>query len=924
MRLAMTGAESALNPTNTDPGQFDVVGGTNPYVENSGDGLADTNHNFGGCFAIKCGYTADAWQYFIDSTGAQVTRDEFYFRGYFRLASTGDFSFGGIYLFSANTDVQTADALALVVDTNDKLVAKRGGWTGTTLATSSSSVVGTQWVRCDIYIKVANSGGRFRVKIDGVTEIDFTGDTLGTATAFDRVCLWGFNAVSVWHDDFGLNDLNGGINDGELGANYIIPLLPANSDFSEQPPDDATYEEIAAGVRVSDGVVLGATTLATNSPVCLWVRCKGVGSAGTVQPFLKIGGTNYDSPSQSAPATDWKYVRYIWDENPDTGSAWTVTEVNALEFGLKCASGTVRVSGMLLEVEGTGGSSCDDEALESAEISEYTDTDLVVPGPFGAPDAQEHAVQSHWQFEWAEEDPGGFMEGKASFPWGISDASPINYLDDIYYNPHDLESDLESEEVYRGRVERIDRRSDAGGQWIDFSLFGWIRNAQGDRLYWGKLQQRSLDDMVAYAGVGPGGYVDTIEMGEVQAFADGTPFRTFIAPAGTGLAQPAGGSFQFDVRTDPYAPNPRIQRVGFRWNVTKIIPGARFQIIAYAPVGAYSSPQVIYDVAHTAGTKIVSLFEVGVIGGGPDDQSVLPVGTWRLIIRPYAFTQAVNTVPEPGCVLTMWLYRYAQLPTGNPIAASTIFERIRDDSTPALDSDGVTATTPTIDGYVVETPTAQTSIWDDLLLYAPVGFTYWVREKLANNRYRTYFGPQPTDVRYEVTNVEVTGMGGDVENVCNKAVITFTDYLGRSQTHVKEQSVTFLDDVSEDLGEPFLRERHLNVGKLKGSTYQENLQNAVRIADVLLEESRTPQETGSFRVIGKQVYDNDEAAYVDFRYIKPGEQIRVTDTGTGDTAVWRIRRVEKALDTRMECIITVGKGTTRLDAVILKAQDPNG
>lgn len=920
----MTGAEAALNPTNLDPGQFEKVGGTSPFVENAGDGLGDTNHNFGGCYSIKCGYTADAFCYFIDSTATQVTKSEFYFRGYFRLASVGTDAFGAIYLFSATDDVQTGDALALTQNASGQLEARRGGYSGTILASSSASTVtGTTWYRCDIYIKVADSGGRFRVKINGSTVIDFTGDTQGTVSAFDRVCLWGMNSIAVWHDDVGLNDTTGGINDGELGANYIIALLPTSSLLDEQPPDDASYEEIAAGVRISDGVVVGATTLATNSPVCLWVRCKGVGSAGTVQPFLKIGGTNYDSASQSAPATDWKYVRYIWNTNPDTGSAWTRDEVNALEYGLKCASGTVRVSGMLLEVEGTGGSSCDDLALESADISEFSDTDLVVPGPFGAPDAQEHAVQSHWQFEWAEEDPGGFMEGKASFPWGISDASPINYLDDIYYNPHDLESDLESEEVYRGRVERIDRRSDVGGMWIDYSLFGWIRNAQGDRLYWGKLQQRQLDDMVGYAGVGPGGYVDTIELGEVQAFADGEPFRTILAPAGTGLAQPAGGVFQFDVRTDPYSPNPKIQRLRFNWSVTKIIPGARFQIVAYAPIGSYATPTVIYNEAHTAGTHTVSLFEVGQIVS-PPDYATIPVGTWRFLIRPYAFTLAVNTVPEPGCTLTIWEYEYGQLPTANPIAASTIFGRIRDDSCPALDSDGVTATATMIDGYVVETPTAQTSIWDDLLLWAPVGFTYWVREKLANNRYRTYFGPQPTDVRYEVTNVEVTGLGGDVENVCNKAVITFTDYLDRTQTHVKEQTVTFLDDVSENINAPFLRERHINVGKLKGNTYQENLQNAVRIADVLLEESQTPAETGSFRVIGKQVYDNDEAAFVDFRYIKPGEQIRVTDTGTGDTAVWRIRRVEKALDTRMECIITVGKGTTRLDAVILKAQDPNG
>ena len=57
----------------------------------------------------------------------------------------------------------------------------------------------------------------------------------------------------------------------------------------------------------------------------------------TGKPICRSGSTNYEG-SEFAPDTDYTYFQNVWETDPDTASAWTVSGVNSAEFGIKVES----------------------------------------------------------------------------------------------------------------------------------------------------------------------------------------------------------------------------------------------------------------------------------------------------------------------------------------------------------------------------------------------------------------------------------------------------------------------------------------------------------------------------------------------------------------------------------------------------------
>jgi hypothetical protein len=256
------------------------------------------------------------------------------------------------------------------------------------------------------------------------------------------------------------------------------------------------------------------------------------------------------------------------------------------------------------------------------------------------------------------------------------------------------------------------------------------------------------------------------------------------------------------------------------------------------------------------------------------------------------------------------------LPTALPIRPGAIVQEVIEATCPVLTTTEIpTSDEAVVDGYIVETPTPPASIVEDMLRFSPPDYTFWVREKVGTKK-RFYYGPLPTTTDYKVANVEITPLGGDAATLRNRCVVSFTDYLGRQRSFVKTQSVSELNDVSLFVDAPFIREIHIPIGKIKGGSYEENLANAEIIADAALAEAVDPEQTGQFRVIGSQVQDFNTSTPIDFRLLVSGKKILIEDHGE----TWRIRRIEKALGTRMEAIISVGRGASRLDNIITRLE----
>ena len=224
---------------------------------------------------------------------------------------------------------------------------------GTTIIDSGSETISNDTTYLiEIYFKLADSGGRFVVKVDGVTDIDFTGDTKTDAnTTFDGIRLGYYVAsfyAKAYFDNF-IIDSSDWIGDTSIQA--IVPTGIGNSSewtpsagdnyacVDEIPFGDADYVE-SSNVDDLDTYVAGDMTGGTIDVKCLQVqsRCAvTVGVAKNIKLVTRVNGTDYLSGDKLVPLTV-KSLFNLWENNPNGSVAWTESTVNAMEIGIKSAA----------------------------------------------------------------------------------------------------------------------------------------------------------------------------------------------------------------------------------------------------------------------------------------------------------------------------------------------------------------------------------------------------------------------------------------------------------------------------------------------------------------------------------------------------------------------------------------------------------
>lgn len=229
---------------------------------------------------------------------------------------------------------------------------------GTKIAESAADVVQFN-VQHHILVELVlhNTTGSILIKIDGDTVLSATGlDTnhLTTAVASD-IRLWGdgsTNEAAVQWSHVALADTSGEI----TGQPIVEALFPDGAGNYSQwnrsagatnysnvdettPDDDTTYNyESTAGDRDSYTYSNMLHNAASILAVALVPRVKkDDATARTVKRFVRISGTDYDGTAVGVPA-GYAYLQEVLQTNPATAAAWTPTEVNALEAGIKVES----------------------------------------------------------------------------------------------------------------------------------------------------------------------------------------------------------------------------------------------------------------------------------------------------------------------------------------------------------------------------------------------------------------------------------------------------------------------------------------------------------------------------------------------------------------------------------------------------------
>lgn len=225
-----------------------------------------------------------------------------------------------------------------------------------------------QWHHVEIKIHAGDGDGTLEMRVNEEEWINVTGVTTVSPDHFDLTQSSNVKYGSYqfeegiggvyWLDDAYIMDTAGTRLNDFIGDCRIEPLQPTADGALEQftpksggdnyvevddpeRDEDSSYNESDV---VGDKDLFVMQDLATTPETIFAVqatinaRKTEAGTRGLVAS-VRIGGTDYDS-SEHLLLQDYIYEMFIWETSPDSGAAWTESEVNNMEAGYAVGSST--------------------------------------------------------------------------------------------------------------------------------------------------------------------------------------------------------------------------------------------------------------------------------------------------------------------------------------------------------------------------------------------------------------------------------------------------------------------------------------------------------------------------------------------------------------------------------------------------------
>ena len=211
-----------------------------------------------------------------------------------------------------------------------------------TIVNGSKAYVSDTTYFMQIYIKIADSGGRIIVKYDGNTDIDFTGDTKGGALSLiNRLQLFGwgyFNNViiddSIWIEETEICLLK------PNGVGNSSSWTPTSGDnytcVDEVPYSDVDY--------VSENVADAIDTYAVeNSPgdlvsvKCVQAQARTRKDSDSLLNNMNLvvrSSIDYHGSDESL-TTSFVGKAKLWEINPADSQDWEKADIDAMEIGVR-------------------------------------------------------------------------------------------------------------------------------------------------------------------------------------------------------------------------------------------------------------------------------------------------------------------------------------------------------------------------------------------------------------------------------------------------------------------------------------------------------------------------------------------------------------------------------------------------------------
>jgi hypothetical protein len=247
----------------------------------------------------------------------------------------------------------TTPHITLYIKADHRLEIKRGQ--STVLATSTATLSQNVWYDIEMKATIDDSTGAVEVRVNGSSVPWITvssADTRNGANAYTnsiRLGHGGGGEKETWVDDYIEWDTSGSAPtntflgraacyvlrpDGVGATTQFTPSAGANyTTVDETTPDDTDYVE-SSTVGNKDTYTIGNLSgTGTILGVAVSYRAKAT-DAGAIQGRGVVRHSTLESyGATAAPATSYTYRQDVFELNPSTGVAWTVTEVNAAEIG---------------------------------------------------------------------------------------------------------------------------------------------------------------------------------------------------------------------------------------------------------------------------------------------------------------------------------------------------------------------------------------------------------------------------------------------------------------------------------------------------------------------------------------------------------------------------------------------------------------
>lgn len=261
-------------------------------------------------------------------------------------------------------DGATATHMTVYVGSSGQLSVYRGTSAGTLLGTSANGVISAAtWAYVELYGLIDDTVGAFELRVDGASVLSGSGiDTRngGTSPNVTAVSVNRSNASAnfsylddiycVTGDGVGASGFQGEITiegikpngngnysqlvgqDGDSTNNYLnvdeLPFSSTDYNGSSTAGDKDTYAY--GDLTATTGNILGT--------VLHFAAFKTLAGFIKGRRLIRLSATDYagsDTPSLSATT---RYFSEVFENSPDTSTAWTISEVNGIEAGFEVRS----------------------------------------------------------------------------------------------------------------------------------------------------------------------------------------------------------------------------------------------------------------------------------------------------------------------------------------------------------------------------------------------------------------------------------------------------------------------------------------------------------------------------------------------------------------------------------------------------------